>query len=173
MGGGREKRRLGIGGAHLGKGHLTIRTKQKERDRPGESYGIGFGGACGLSCGLPIFNSRVSNGIAVPCMTTDVSAIKNTMWKIVSACWIPATMGNVAKIIGTAPRSPAQATSVCSRTGIGENASAAWTLTGRATKIRNRETRRPAQAIGTSLAGNTCSPSVKNMVTCISQASPS
>ena len=44
-----------------------------------------------------IFNARVSHGIAVPCMTTDVSAIKNTMWKIVSACWIPANMGNVAE----------------------------------------------------------------------------
>ena len=30
-----------------------------------------------------------------------------------------------------------------------------------------------AKATGTSLAGNTCSPSIRNMVTCISQASPS
>src|SRR5207344_2706086 len=81
----------------------------------GESYGIGVGGSCGLSGGPdrtsfdggpPIFNSRVSHGIAVPWMTTDVRAIKNTMWKIMSACWSPATMGNVARIIGTAPRSP-------------------------------------------------------------------
>jgi hypothetical protein len=46
--------------------------------KPKESYGIGLGGDCGLSWGTPIFNSRVSHGIAVPCMTTDVSAMKNT-----------------------------------------------------------------------------------------------
>ena len=156
----------------------TVSTLHRPRPttrtgKPAESYGSGLGGDCGLGCGLPIFNSRVSHGIAVPCMTTDVSAIKNTKWKIMSAFSIPATMGNVAKMIGTAPRSPAQATIVCSRNDIGEKASAAWTLAGRAMKIRKREIRMPTPAIGTSLAGNTCSPSAKNMVTCISQASPS
>ena len=62
-----------------------------------------------------IFNTCVSNGITVPCMTTDVSAIKNTKWKIMSVFAIPAAKGNVARAIGTAPRSPAQAARSCSR----------------------------------------------------------
>ena len=120
-----------------------------------------------------IFNARVSNGIAVPCMTTDVSAIKNTMWKIVSACWIPANYGKRGQDNRHGPTEPRPGHKRLLSNGIGEKASAAWTLTGRATKIRKREIRRPTQAIGTSRAGNTCSPSIKNMVTCISQASPS
>ena len=59
-------------------GGLVRRPSRKGSGRLGERYGIGLGGGCGLSCGLPIFNIRVSKGIAVPCMTTDVSAIKNT-----------------------------------------------------------------------------------------------
>ena len=98
-------------------------------------------------------------------MTTDVTTIKNTMWKIVSACLIPANKGNVAWIIGKAPRSSAQATRVYSRYGIGGKASAVWTLAGRATKIRKKKIRRPTWAIGTSRARNTCNLSIKNMVT--------
>ena len=48
-------------------------------------------------------------------MRTDVNTMKNTTLKIWPARSTPATSGNVARMIGAAPRSPTQAISARSR----------------------------------------------------------
>ena len=101
-----------------------------------------------------IFNTCVSNGITVPCMTTDVSAIKNTKWKILSVFAIPAAKRNVVRANRHGPTEPRSGRKKLFSIGIGEKASAGYSQ--EATKIRKREIRRPTQAIGTSRATNTC-----------------
>ena len=85
----------------------------------------------------------------------------------------PATSGNVARTIGTAPRRPAQPTSVCSRSENRERSRDAYTATGRATSVRNTVVSTATPSTGRIRLGNTSSPSVTNMAICPSQARPS
>src|SRR5207248_1665262 len=51
-------------------------------------------------------SQRATIGKEVPCNRIEVRTIKKTRLKIISAFGIPAMRGKVARIIGTAPRSP-------------------------------------------------------------------
>ena len=50
-------------------------------------------------------SQRATSGSVDPCTSTDVTTMKNTTLKTRSACSTPSTSGNVARMIGTAPRS--------------------------------------------------------------------
>src|SRR5659263_77824 len=67
--------------------------------------------------------------------TITLTKTRSNTW---SAPGIPAAIGMVARMIGTAPRRPAQEMNICSLTGTRNHDRHAKTLSGLATNVRNR-----------------------------------
>jgi len=114
-----------------------------------------------------------TKGSDLPWQSTEMITTKNTRLNIIMAFGTPASNGYVARTIGTAALSPTQEIrSFC--------ASPRWprgnvrnTLIGRATNIKNKDSKSPPTHTETSWDGNTSRPRVKNIVICISQEMPS
>ena len=68
-----------------------------------------------------------------------MAATKNTILKNVSACGIPATNGNIANTIGTAPLNPTHDTSACSLNGTLNGNKHIKVAIGRPTNIINTD----------------------------------
>lgn len=85
----------------------------------------------------------------------------------------PFTMGMVARMMGTAPRRPAQESRVCSCQGMRKGARLTITLRGRATMVRIRPTSRAGTMSSPISCGVTSRPSRTNMPIWAIQPSPS
>ncbi len=85
----------------------------------------------------------------------------------------PFTMGIVARMMGTAPRSPAQDMRVCSCQGTRNGVRLTTTLSGRATIVRTRPMMSAGQTSSPSSCGVTSRPSRTNMPIWAIQPSPS
>lgn len=85
----------------------------------------------------------------------------------------PATIGMVARMMGTAPRSPAQDMSAFSCQGSRNGASEMKTSSGRATTVSTSPTMTAGQKSSSRSCGVTRRPSSTNMPICAIQPSPS
>ena len=99
--------------------------------------------------------------------------MKKMMLKIMCALPSPAAMGNVASMMGTAPRIPTHEMKTWSLTATLNGIRHKKIAIGLATKIRKNEIISPIPITGTICEGNTKSPKVINMIICINQAIPS
>jgi len=95
------------------------------------------------------------------------------MLNINSAFGTSERSGNVARTIGTAPRSPTHETMVFSLRFILLKSRVIKTLMGRATNIKNIETNKLTTATEMRCDGKTSSPRIRNIAICINHASPS
>jgi glutamine---fructose-6-phosphate transaminase (isomerizing) len=86
------------------------------------------------------------------------------------ACGTPASSGNSASTMGTAPRRPTQEMNQVSRAVKRNGHRHSHTASGRATNISTSATPRPAAASRPAVDGVTSSPSSRNMPACASQA---
>ncbi|CZU85764.1 Uncharacterised protein [Enterobacter hormaechei] len=110
----------------------------------------------------------------VPWNSNDTSTTKKATLKNRRALSSPAIIGNTARIIGTAPRSPTQLINIRSRRLNPRNGSSpANTDSGRAKKIIQADKSSAGTAIGSRSDGVTSRPSTRNMAICASQARPS
>ena len=100
--------------------------------------------------------------------------MKNTMLNICSEPGIPATIGYVAKIIGTAPFRPTQEVNSLARNEILRNGSRQMkTVSGRPTKSRNNPMSKAIGATCSISCGLTSSPRLRNIPICIIHVMPS
>ncbi len=95
------------------------------------------------------------------------------MLKIRRLSSTPFTMGMVARMMGTAPRSPAHDIRACCRHGVRNGSREATTLSGRATMVSTRPMRSAGQTSSPRSCGVTSRPSSTNMPICAIQPSPS
>ncbi len=95
------------------------------------------------------------------------------MLKIRSLPSTCATIGMVARMMGTAPRRPAQDMRACSCQGMRNGSRLTRTSRGRATIVRTRPMTTAGQKSFTSSCGVTSRPSRTNMPICAIQPSPS
>ena len=109
----------------------------------------------------------------MPWSSVENSTAKKTMLKKSWSCWTSSITGNVASTTGTAPRRPAQPRNAFSRHSKPLPIVATSVATGRATKTTTSASSVPLPAISPSSDGNTSRPSVRNMPSCATQASPS
>ena len=108
-------------------------------------------------------SSRATSGRVGACSSVNTTTKTSTMSKSISASGTIATIGTVARMIGTAPRSPAQDRNACSRQGTLNQLAQASTDSGRATTVR---TSPAASAMNTAYPvirrGSESSPSITN-----------
>ena len=86
---------------------------------------------------------------------------KKTMSKIALPAGTPAVAGIVARMMGTAPRSPAHDSRACSRQSRRNGRSETTTAVGRATRTRMAATTRPGTATRGNSAGETSRPRIR------------
>ncbi len=129
----------------------------------------------GIRAGSPDVtpSQRATGSIVVPCRIVERTTAKNTMLKYSSERGTPSRIGNVASTTGTAPRRPAQPMSACSRRLNRAPTSEITVASGRLTKTTSSASSVPFQATSGSSDGKTSRPSVRNMPSCATQASPS
>src|SRR5690606_32699330 len=120
------------------------------------------------------FSHLATNGSDVPCTINETKVQKNTMLNISLALGKSATSGNMAKIIGTAPRNPTQDIYTLSLVGIfGKGNKHKKTVIGREKNIIKKLIIKPGIIIGTNSAGFTSKPKVRNIINCDIHAKPS
>ncbi len=113
---------------------------------------------------------RAAQGTVPPGMTAPSTTTPNTTSSRVDAPATPASTGNRARMMGTAPRRPTQPTNSDSRHENRNGRSSATQTSGRATSDRNSPRATPVQARSRMRDGNDSSPSTANMVTWLNQA---
>ena len=116
---------------------------------------------------------RASASKLTPCSTVESSTTKKTIARNSCARGTPAMTGNVAKTIGTAPRSPAHDIAACSARVKRSGASSRCTATGRPSSSSAAVMTSPSTQTSPSAAGVTSSPSERNIASCATQARPS
>ena len=127
------------------------------------------------SAGSSVVRRRplASGSKVTPWISVDVSTTKKTMSKKVPAWGTSSMTGNVARTIGTAPRSPAQPSRADSRSEKRAQMVAASEASGRATNISTPATSRASPATSPKRLGNTSRPRVKKTAIWLTQARPS
>ena len=130
---------------------------------------------CGSAGSFVVRPSRFASGsIVVPWRIVDSTTAKKTMLKNSSdSSGTPSITGKVARTTGTAPRRPAQPSSICSRWLKPNGSVDTSTAIGRATNTTTSASTVPSTATSPSWSGKTSRPSVRNMTSCATQPSPS
>ena len=116
---------------------------------------------------------RAAHGTVPPGISAPTTTTTNTTENTRSAPGPPASTGNIARMIGTAPRSPTQPDEHDSRKVIAEGASSTPTTSGRATSARNSARATPLRRDPGCAGWEHNSPSTRNIATWLSHASAS
>ena len=128
-------------------------------------------GSAGSSVVTP---SRLASGSnVVPCRIVDSSTTKNTMLKNSCERGMRSMTGNVASTTGTAPRSPAQPRTACSRQVKPNGVVHRTVASGRATNTSTSARTVPSSATPPRSDGKTNSPRTRNIDNCATHAMPS
>jgi hypothetical protein len=116
---------------------------------------------------------RATGSIVAPCRTVENSTTKNVTLKIVRPPSMPSVTAKVANTTGTAPRSPAQPSTIFSPTLKPWPTVTSSVASGRAITAVTSAIAVPSSAIAPRSSGNTSSPRIRNSASWAIQARPS